>query len=68
MKNITNPFTKIASVIFGIIAFLHLLRLTLFHLEIVAGNFHLPLWISLVGCVIAATLCIGLWKEANKRL
>lgn len=67
MKNIMNPFTKIASVIFGIISLLHLLRLTFFHLDIMAGSFHLPIWISFVGFVVAATLCIGLWKEANRR-
>jgi hypothetical protein len=63
-----NPFTKIASVFFGIIALLHLLRLTFFHLEVVVGGYQVPLWISIVGFVITAVLCIGLWKEANRRL
>lgn len=63
-----NPFTKIASVIFGIISLLHLLRLTFFHLDIVIASCQVPLWISFAGFVVAAALCIGLWKEANKRL
>jgi hypothetical protein len=63
-----NLFTKIASVIFGIISLLHLLRLTFFHLEIVVDGYHVPLWISLIGFVVTAILCIGLWKEANRRI
>jgi hypothetical protein len=63
-----KPFTTIAAVIFGIIALLHLLRLTFFHLDIVAGSFHVPLWISTIGFVVTAVLCIGLWKEANRRM
>jgi len=63
-----NPFTKIASVIFGLIALLHLLRLTFSYPEIVVGGYQVPLWISMVGFVITAILCIGLWKEANRRM
>jgi len=61
-----KPFTKTVSVIFGIIALLHLLRL-IFHIGIVVGNFQLPLMVSLGGFVVTAILCIGLWKEANRR-
>jgi len=63
-----NLFTKIASVIFGIIALLHLLRLIFSYPEIVVGGFHVPLWISMIGFVVTATLSFGLWKEAKKRL
>jgi len=63
-----NIFTKIASVIFGIISLLHLLRLTFFHVGIVIDGHHVPLWISALGFVVTAILCIGLWKEANRRM
>jgi hypothetical protein len=63
-----NLFTKIVSVIFGLMALLHLLRLTFFHLEIVFDGFHVPLWISTIGFVVTAILCIGLWKEANRKM
>jgi hypothetical protein len=63
-----NLFTKIASIIFGIIALLHLLRLTFFHVEITVDGCHVPMWISMIGFVVTGALCIGLWKEANKRL
>ena len=61
-----KPFTKIASVIFGIIALLHLLRL-MYHIEIVIGSHQVPLLGSIGGFVITTILCIGLWKEANRR-
>ncbi len=62
-----NLFTKIASVIFGAIALLHLLRLLFSGPEVMVGSFHVPLWISLIGFVVTAALSIGLWKEAKKR-
>jgi hypothetical protein len=63
-----NLFTRIASVIFGLMALLHLLRLTLFHVDIAADGHHLPLWASAAGFVVTAALCIGLWKEAKRRM
>ncbi|MEI6277685.1 MAG: hypothetical protein WCP08_16930 [Prolixibacteraceae bacterium] len=67
MKSIMNPFAKVASAIFGIIALLHLLRLTFQYPEIVVGDFKVPLWISIIGLIVTAVLCIGLWKEAIRK-
>ncbi|MEI7522901.1 MAG: hypothetical protein WCJ95_01155 [Mariniphaga sp.] len=61
-----KPFTRIASVIFGIIALLHLLRF-IYSIGILIGDFRLPLWISFGGFIVTMVLSIGLWKEANKR-
>ena len=60
-----KPFTTIASVIFGLIALLHLLRF-IYQTEIVVGGHQLPIWVSLGGLVVTAILSIGLWKEANR--
>jgi hypothetical protein len=60
-----KPFTKIASVIFGIISLLHLLRL-IYHIEMVVGSHQLPFMVSVVGFVVTTILSIGLWKEANR--
>ncbi len=67
MKSLNSPLTKIASIIFGIIAMLHLLRLTFFHVEIVVANFQVPFWISIFGFAITVVLCVGLWEEAKSR-
>ena len=60
-----KPFTRIASVIFGIIALLHLLRL-IYGIGVVIGSFQFPMWISFGGFIATAVLSAGLWKEANK--
>ena len=62
-----KPFTKIASIIFGIIALLHLLRITFFQIEVFIGEFQLPLWVSIAGFVVTFILCIALWKESNRK-
>jgi hypothetical protein len=61
-----KTFTRIASVIFGIITLLHLLRL-MYQVEIVIGRTQLPLWISMGGFIVTLILSIGLWKEANRK-
>jgi Na+/proline symporter len=60
-----KPFTTIASVIFIIVAILHLLRL-LQGWEIIANGMLIPMWVSLFGCVLPAVLAFMLWKEAHK--
>jgi len=63
-----NPFTKVASVIFGIIALLHLLRMAFFPIEIVVDGCSVPVWASIIGFIVTAILSIGLWKEAGRKL
>lgn len=60
-----RPFSKIASVIFGIIALLHLARV-ITSFPVALGNYELPVWVSVAGVVIAIVLCLGLWKESNQ--
>jgi hypothetical protein len=60
-----KPFTTIASVFFIIVALLHLLRL-LQGWEIIINGMHLPLWVSVFGCVIPAVLAYILWREAHQ--
>ena len=59
-----KPFSRIAAIIFGIIGFLHLLRL-ITNFPVLLGNYEVPVWLSGVGLVIALVFCIGLWKESN---
>jgi hypothetical protein len=60
-----KPFTTIASVFFTIVAILHLLRL-LQGWEIIVNRIHIPMWVSVFGCVIPALLAFMLWKEAHQ--
>jgi hypothetical protein len=60
-----KPFTTIASVFFSIVAILHLLRLLL-GWEIIVDGMHIPMWVSVLGCVIPAILAFMLWREAHQ--
>ena len=59
-----KPFTKIASILLGIISLLHLLRL-ITHWQVTFNGFELPVWFSILGFIIALILSIGLWRESK---
>jgi protein-S-isoprenylcysteine O-methyltransferase Ste14 len=60
-----RPFTRIAAVIFGIGALVHLLRL-IFHFSVNIGRFQVPLWASVIGLLVAGLLAVMLWREASE--
>ena len=59
-----RPFTMIAAIIFALIAVVHAYRL-LTHFQIVAGSHTLPMWLSIVGIVVAGILAVGLYRESR---
>jgi len=59
-----KPFTKIASLIFGLIAVCHLVRLFV-QFQVVIGSYVLPMWISVPGIIIAGMISWGLWRESR---
>jgi hypothetical protein len=61
-----KPASLIAAVIFGIIAIAHLLRFA-FHTEVIVGGTVIPMWISALGCVVAAVLSILVFREARSQ-
>ncbi|HBR27685.1 MAG TPA: hypothetical protein DD732_11760 [Rhizobiales bacterium] len=58
-----KPFTTAALVIFALVAIVHALRLLLGWSITVDGT-DVPMWVSVVGLVIAAGLAVGLWRES----
>ena len=60
-----KPFTTVAVVVFSIVALLQLLRVVLAW-EITVNGFAIPLWASVIACVVAATLAFLLSREARK--
>ncbi len=60
-----KPFTTIAIFIFGLVAFLHLLRLLL-GWKIVIEGAEISMWASVVGCIVAGGLALMLWRESKK--
>lgn len=57
-----KPVTIISAIVFLLIAVAHLLRL-IFHVQIIAGGITIPMWPSVLGCIITALLAVMLWRE-----
>jgi hypothetical protein len=59
-----KPFTAIAIVIFSLVAVLHVLRL-IFGWEVVINGLVMPMWVSVVGIIVAGGLALMVWREAR---
>lgn len=59
-----KPFTTSAVVVFSLVALLQLLRVTL-GWDVVVNGILIPVWASVLACVVAATLAFMLWREAR---
>jgi membrane protein implicated in regulation of membrane protease activity len=60
-----KPFTTIAIVIIALVAVVHVLRLIL-GWEIIVSGAVIPMWVSVVGFLIAGGLAVMLWRESRK--
>ncbi len=60
-----KSFTSLAIAIFILIAVVHLLRLILAW-EVTVNSVVIPMWVSLMGLLIAGALAYFLWREAYK--
>jgi hypothetical protein len=59
-----KPFTTVAVVIFVLVALLQLLRVAL-GWEITVNGIAIPLWASVIACVVAAVLAYMLRRESR---
>lgn len=59
-----KPFTRIAVALFALIALAHLLRMFA-GWEVMIAGYVTPVWLSLVGLVVAAGLAVMVWREAQ---
>jgi len=57
---------RVASIIFGIFAIGHLLRL-IKHAQVTVGTHTIPMGLSWVALIVAAILCIWLWRLSTLR-
>jgi hypothetical protein len=57
-----KPFTTVASLVFTLVALAQLLRLAL-GWEVTVGSVLIPLWVSAIACLLAATLAVMVWRE-----
>jgi hypothetical protein len=57
---------RIASVLFGIFAIGHLLRL-INQVQVNVGTLTIPMGVSWIALIVAAILCVWLWRLASIR-
>jgi quinol-cytochrome oxidoreductase complex cytochrome b subunit len=57
-------FTSIGAIMFGLIAGIHGARIY-YGLDVVVGSFHVPMMLSWAVAVLAALLCVMLFREAE---
>ena len=61
-----KPFTRLASVIFGLICLAHIARV-ITQFQIVIGSHTLPLWISFFAIAFTAIMSMALWRESARQ-
>jgi len=60
-----KPFTTLAVVLLALIALVHLYRVVR-GLEVVVAGTTIPIWVSIVGLVVAGGLSFMVWREARR--
>jgi flagellar biosynthesis protein FliR len=60
-----KPVTTIVVILLIAISIAHLLRVVL-QVNIVANGVNIPIWLSILGCIVPATLAFMLWRENRK--
>ena len=60
-----KPFTNLAIAVFILVAVMHLLRLV-YGWEATVNSMVIPMWVSVMGLLIAGALAYFLWREAYK--
>ncbi len=59
-----KPFAALAVLVFSLVALLQLLRV-FFGWQITVNGFFIPLWASVIACLLAAALAFALWRETR---
>jgi hypothetical protein len=64
---VSSPKTglRVASIIFGIFAIGHLLRL-INQAQVTVGTLTIPMGLSWVALIVAAILCVWMWRLASQ--
>ena len=59
-----KPFTKLAALLFGLVALAHLYRLVR-PFDVVVAGADVPQWVSFAGLVVPGVLSLMLWRESR---
>ena len=61
-----KPAASLAMILLGAVATAHLLRLLL-GVQVKVDGIDVPMWVSVIGCVVPAALAAALWHESRSR-
>lgn len=59
-----KPAAILSTILLGVVALAHLLRLVL-RIEVIAAGNEIPMWVSVIGFLVPATLAVALWRESR---
>lgn len=57
---------RVAGIVFGLMALVQLTRLIV-QLDIVVGGYHLPLWPSVIACIVLGGLAYWMWTLSSAK-
>jgi len=60
-----KPVTTIVVVVFALVAVVHLVRI-IQGWEVLVNGVSIPMWVSVVGTIIASGLAVLIWREARR--
>jgi len=60
-----KPAALLTVIFLSLVSLVHLIRL-LYRVEVVAGEFTVPMWPSVVACLVTAGLAGWLWREQKR--
>ena len=61
-----KPATTLATILFTVVSLGHLLRLA-FKTEVTVGGTVIPMWVSVVGFLVAGGVALAVWRENRAR-
>jgi hypothetical protein len=61
-----KPATTLATLLLALVSLGHLLRLA-FRVEANVGGSVVPMWVSVLGCLVSGGLAFALWRESRGR-
>jgi hypothetical protein len=59
-----KPAALLSTLMLGVVALAHLLRLVL-RIQVIAAGNEIPMWVSAIGFLVPAALATALWRESR---
>jgi hypothetical protein len=61
-----KPATTLATILFAVVSLAHVVRLAL-KTEVTVGGTPIPMWVSVIGFLVAGGVALALWRENRAR-